>query len=195
MSDQTLGRDYPLDGKAIVSDSLSIIPAVGVGKVIISRSNQVPDNALKPLGDILGVIIPTQPCRMVRHGGGEGVVVCLSPNSWIIICDEVKLSQHMVEINQVIGANKTGTITITEVSDQYQFLEIDREKSSSLLSKGCSLDLHPDVFKDNHAVQTLLAQAEIILWRTQGGGFQILFDVSLSDYLWRWLDGAAAEFI
>ncbi|VAV95427.1 hypothetical protein MNBD_ALPHA02-1188, partial [hydrothermal vent metagenome] len=41
---------------------------------------------------------------------------------------------------------------------------------------------------------TLLAQANIMIWRHGKDSFRILFDVSLSDYLWHWLEGAAAEF-
>ncbi|PCJ38599.1 MAG: hypothetical protein COA81_12675 [Alphaproteobacteria bacterium] len=65
----------------------------------------------------------------------------------------------------------------------------------ALLAKGCALALSGDVFTVKDVASTLLAQANIMIWRHGKDSFRILFDVSLSDYLWHWLKGAAAEFV
>ncbi len=190
-----LTRHDPLNGKAIIGDSLSILPVKGMGKFLLERSNIVPDGAIKPVGAVLGLDMPMQVCRMARQGGGEGIVICISPNKWLFLCDETQIKQHMGKVESVVTANKLGTIAITQVTDQYAFLEVGQANARQLLEKGCSLDLHPDVFKTDHSASTLLAQADIVLWRSGDSDYHLVFDVSLCNYLWHWLEGAAAEFI
>ena len=54
---------------------------------------------------------------------------------------------------------------------------------------GCSLDLHPSVFPPGRCAQTLLARAQVILYRPERARLRLLVRPSFADYLRAWLDG------
>jgi sarcosine oxidase subunit gamma len=59
-----------------------------------------------------------------------------------------------------------------------------------VLSKGCSLDLHPTAFAEGACAQTLLARVPVILCRTAAETWQILVRPSFAPYLRAWLEDA-----
>lgn len=63
-----------------------------------------------------------------------------------------------------------------------------------LLSKGCTLDLHPRSFAINRCARTLIAQVEVVIDRLNEDGFDLYAERSYADHLERWLADAAAEF-
>jgi sarcosine oxidase subunit gamma len=196
MSDiKQLVRNHPFAGKKVVGENISILPINDMGKIMLERSNLVPDIAIDKIAEALDMQMPTQVGRMARQAGGEAIVICLSPGKWMLLCDDNQTDQHISSIEKAISKNKLGTITLSQVTDQYELLEISRKNAKQLLEKGCSIDLHPGVFKHDHAASTLLAQADVVLWGADNGGYQLAFDTSLGNYLWLWLQGAAAEFI
>jgi sarcosine oxidase subunit gamma len=65
-----------------------------------------------------------------------------------------------------------------------------------VLAKGCSIDLHPNVFGPGAAVQTMLAQAAVVLMPLADNGtdYRLLVRSSFAGYLAEWLIDAAEEF-
>jgi sarcosine oxidase subunit gamma len=59
-----------------------------------------------------------------------------------------------------------------------------------VLAHGCALDLHPSVFPPGRCAQTLLARAQVILYRTEEQTFRLLVRASYADYLRAWLRDA-----
>ena len=62
--------------------------------------------------------------------------------------------------------------------------------AAEVLAGGCALDLHPSVFPPGSCAQTLLARAQVILYRTDEHTFRILVRPSFADYLRAWLRDA-----
>ena len=55
-----------------------------------------------------------------------------------------------------------------------------------MLARGCALDLHPSVFPPGSCAQTLLARAQVILYRTDEEAFRLLVRPSFADYVRAW---------
>lgn len=196
MSDPVkLKRSMPLEGCTISHDGLIIRSVPDIAKIILQRSNNVTDSEMEVFGQkfdqTFGPELSQQVCRKTVSKDGTITAHCLNPTIWIILCDDQ-------DVGTITGwfeaAAQEATITTSEITDQYICLDIEGRHAQALLAKGCALDLSSESFSENHVVRTLLAQTNIVLWRNKEDGYRILFDVSLSDYLWLWLKGAATEF-
>jgi sarcosine oxidase subunit gamma len=74
-------------------------------------------------------------------------------------------------------------------------LRISGPHTRELLAKGCSLDLHPRVFRTGHCAQTSLAHVGVLLHLPDaGGGIDLYCSRSYAQHLWHWLSEAAGEF-
>ena len=79
-----------------------------------------------------------------------------------------------------------------DVSANRVCLELSGEGAADVLARGCALDLHASVFPPGRSAQTLVARAQVILWRTEDA-FRLLVRPSFADYLRAWLRDAGAR--
>jgi sarcosine oxidase subunit gamma len=75
-------------------------------------------------------------------------------------------------------------------------LRLTGPRARDVLAKGCSIDLHPRVFRRESSAQTTLGQAGIVLLALSDGGddYLMLVRSSFAGYLADWLLDAALEF-
>jgi len=81
-----------------------------------------------------------------------------------------------------------------DAADALCVFEIDGRRSEDLIAKGCSLDLHPTVFRIGQAKRSLLGQVRILLHRLSTTRYRISFDVSLRQHVLSWLEISSEEF-
>lgn len=79
-----------------------------------------------------------------------------------------------------------------DVSANRVCLELSGDGAADVLARGCALDLHASVFPPGRCAQTLVARAQVILWRTDDA-FRLLVRPSFADYLRAWLRDAGAR--
>jgi sarcosine oxidase subunit gamma len=79
-----------------------------------------------------------------------------------------------------------------DVSANRVCFELSGEGAEVVLARGCALDLHQSVFPPGRCAQTLVARAQVILWRTEDA-FRLLVRPSFADYLRAWLRDAGAR--
>jgi len=139
----------------------------------------------------LGIDIPLQVGRRTVDRDRQLTMLCLAPDRWLVICPEDVTGQLAADIERAAGPD---SIFATVMTDQYLCLDIAGGNSRALLAKGCGLNLDREVFTGDQVASTLLAQADIVLWRPEITSFRILVDVSLENYLRDWIRGASAEF-
>jgi sarcosine oxidase, subunit gamma len=77
-----------------------------------------------------------------------------------------------------------------DVSANRVILELEGDDAADVLAQGCSLDLHPSVFMPGSCAQTLLARAQVILFRPDESRFLVLVRPSFVPYLRAWLEDA-----
>lgn len=136
----------------------------------------------------IGCGLPLHPSASTRKRGMTAL--WLGPDEWLIAGDSAA-GEIMARLDDGFRGR---FVAVTDVSDAYCVIGLAGKAAEKVLSKGCSLDLHPEVFEVGYVARTLCAKAGVILHRTRKTGFEIYVRRSYADYLWRWLEDAGKEF-
>lgn len=135
--------------------------------------------------------LPTQPGTATQ--GPDSAVIWFGPQEWLIT--SVTLAAEALEkrLRDVVIEHGGAAV---DVSAQRTTVRLRGERARDLLSKGCSLDLHPAVFGAGRAAQTTVGRAAVVLvpLADDGSDYRILVRSSFAGYLAEWLIDAAAEF-
>lgn len=83
--------------------------------------------------------------------------------------------------------------SLVDVSHRQTALEASGPHATVLLNAGCPLDLDPSAFPVGMCTRTVLAKAEIVLWRTRQDQFHIEVWRSFADYVSSFLAEVARE--
>jgi sarcosine oxidase, subunit gamma len=111
-----------------------------------------------------------------------GDVLRLGPDEWLVVAPED-------------GAPELHGDSVVDVSGWRTTLELSGPRARDVLAKGCSLDLHPSAFARGDCAQTLLAQAQAIVWLVdEEPVFRLLVRSSFAAYVATWLLDAMAEY-
>jgi sarcosine oxidase subunit gamma len=115
-----------------------------------------------------GVGIPAEACRAFTQG--ERAALWLGPDEWLLIAPEAQ------------GAALSGALTaalaglphsLVEVSHRQSAAELRGPMAATVLAAGCPLDLDARSFPVGMCTRTVLAKAEVVLWRTATEVFHI----------------------
>jgi sarcosine oxidase subunit gamma len=138
----------------------------------------------------LGVALPTTPSTFAE--GETATAVWLGPDEWLITSPFT--TPEELEAGLLDAVEDGGTVV--DVSAQRTTVRLRGEHVRDLLSGGCSLDLHPRVFRRGAAAQTLLGQAGVLLMALDDTAthYQIVVRSSFAGYLISWLLDAATEY-
>jgi sarcosine oxidase subunit gamma len=77
--------------------------------------------------------------------------------------------------------------SLVDVSHRQVALRITGPRASDLLASGCPLDLDPDAFPVGMCTRTVLARAEVVLWRLSPEEYHLETGRSFSGYVLEWL--------
>lgn len=80
---------------------------------------------------------------------------------------------------------------LVDVSHQQIALQLQGPDAADMLNAGCPLDLHPDAFPVGMCTRTVLAKAEIILWRVAPETFRLGIVRSFAPYVRAFLEEVA----
>ncbi len=111
----------------------------------------------------------------------------IGPDEWLILGGGGSGPQIVAELEAALAGVHH---SVVDVSANRVALELRGPGRFTLLSKGCSLDLHPRAWRDGMCAQTMLAKAQVILGEVDGRT-SILVRTSFADYLLDWLLEAA----
>jgi sarcosine oxidase subunit gamma len=138
---------------------------------------------------IAGVAPPDTPNTVA--GALGNVVYWLGPDEWMI----VTTAGRQAEIERSLRAALRGLHSaVNDVSGGKTLIEISGAAARDVLAKGCPLDLHPRTFGIGQCAQSHLAKAWILLRIVNTTpAFEIVVGRSYADYVWLWLNDAAAE--
>lgn len=138
----------------------------------------------------LGVAPPTKP--NTSAAGETCTILWLGPNEWLAVTPPGAEGDAAAALREALGKRHAA---VTDVSEARTVIALGGPRARDVLAKGCPLDLHPRVFKAGDCAQSALAKALVILHQTDDApAYDIYVDRSFADYLWRWLEDAAAEY-
>ena len=83
--------------------------------------------------------------------------------------------------------------SLVDVSQRQVAVQINGPDARALLNSGCPLDLDPAEFPVGMCTRTLLAKAEVVLWRRGIEEYHLEVGRSFSDYVLGWLREANQE--
>lgn len=189
-------RRSPLDGWAARLAGLA--PAVRLTErpFRAQLTLRLPDPArTSAVSRVLGIDLPSDPCTFTRGTGPHGPVevAWLGPDEYLVLAQPGLQRTLESALREAIG-DAPGTVV--DVSAQRTALALSGPHARDLLAHGCAIDLHPSASPTGTCVQTLLAQAGIILLvrDADAGEFLLLVRASFARYLAAWLVDAGVEY-
>ncbi len=174
----------PLDAFGGAEPGLAAAPPMGR---FILRGRQA---ALEAAETALGLVLQREPCRSTSAGARHAL--WLGPDEWLLMTPP----QEAVALNVALEAAMSGLPhALVEVSQRQTALRVEGPSAAQRLSAGCPLDLDLAAFPVGACARTLMAKAEIVLWRTAADSFHIEVWRSFSAYVWRYLEQAGLDLL
>jgi sarcosine oxidase subunit gamma len=130
-------------------------------------------------GAALGIALPVTACRAAS--AGERAALWLGPDEWLLLAPEGEpWSALRAALAQLPHA-------LVEVSHRQVALEVAGTDAPLLLAAGCPLDLEARAFPVGMCTRTVLAKAQVVLWRTAPERFRLevwrSFALYVADFL------------
>ncbi len=168
-------------------DDASVNIQVQSGLVHVNLRGDSNDECfLTTTADVLGQALPTEPntTTIDTHRA-----YWLGPDEWLILTEsqsligelKVSLDGLSAAVNDISGGQLVFRLTGSHVRD--------------VLARGCTIDLHPQVFTAGSCAQSGLAKANVMIGMPDlPDAFDVIVRRSYSDYLARWLRHTAAAY-
>src|SRR5690242_11013124 len=150
-----------------------------------SLGAQVPDK----VQDALGV---SWPGETGASASGDIHVLCIGPTDWLAITADVDTTGLLRTLSAAFAGS---SFRATDLSCALTRIRVVGADARALLSKGCSLDLHPQVFCPGRSARTRFAGMPVLIRCIGDATFECIVARSYAQYLQSWLADAAVEFV
>ena len=168
-------------------------PASSVSLAALPPATRIAVRADKPALPILGTAFGVEfPIRACRAAVAEGrAALWLGPDEWLVVAPDADAAALIAEATRALAGIPA---SLVDVSHRQTAIAISGPRAAPALNAFVPLDLDPHIFPAGSCTRTLLAKAEIVLWRTAATEFRIEAFRSFSPYVWRCLEEAIREF-
>ena len=146
---------------------------------------------------VWGVAFAEQSCRAMTQGARA--TLWLGPDEYLLL-DAGEASQTATEESWVAAADALERVLVdvphalVNVSHRQFALQLGGPNAATILSGACPLDLNVDEFPVGMCTRTVLAKADIVLWRTRDESFHVEVWRSFAGYVTGLLSEIASEF-
>ncbi len=138
----------------------------------------------------LGFALPTLP--NTSAAGGGLTALWLGPDEWLVVTPEGREARVAAALAKALGG---GSGAVTEVGDARTVIALAGPRAREVLMKGCGLDFHPRVFAPGQCAQSAVGRVQSIVHLVDAAPlFELYVQRSFAQYLWAWLEDAAAEY-
>jgi sarcosine oxidase subunit gamma len=174
-------RRGAFDALAASAQAVSITPAAPLARFSFRGRGGAVDLA----GKAFGIALPLEACRAATSG--QRAALWLGPEEWLLLAPVDEAAAIIEAFARELGAEPHALV---EVSHRNTALEITGPKADLLLNTGNPLDLGLTAFPVGMCTRTLLAKAEIVLWRRTPDRFHMEVWRSFGAYVWQYLEEA-----
>ena len=122
---------------------------------------------------------------------GHADVVRVGPTNWLLFAADLDPTSWLQRLEVAL---RESSFRATDISKAMVRIQVDTPHARDLLSKGCSLDLHPTRFPPGRAARVRLGGMPVIIRCTDASTFECMVTLSYTDYLVCWLEDAELEF-
>jgi sarcosine oxidase, subunit gamma len=112
----------------------------------------------------------------------------LGPDEWLLVGSPGTERDIVAELGSALAGEPHGAV---DLSANRVAIDLTRDDALELLSRGCSLDLHPREWSEGMCAQTLLARIPVILQQREDAT-RVFVRPSFARYLLDWLLQATA---
>lgn len=137
--------------------------------------------------NVLGQPLPIEP-NIVTDA--EHRVYWLGPDEWLIVSaafDAPRIAGRLVtELSNL-------PVAVNDISGGQVTLRLSGSSVVDVLSKGCTLDFHPNVFRPGDCAQSGLAKAAVLIGCVDRATVELIVRRSFSEYVSTWLQRAAQD--
>jgi sarcosine oxidase, subunit gamma len=133
----------------------------------------------------LGLAVPAQACRAGL--AGERAALWLGPDEWLLIAPRAQ-SGLATSLERALAP---WPHSLVDVGHRQVALVVHGAAATTLLASGCPLDLAAAAFPVGMCTRTMLAKAEVLLWRLGACEFRIEVWRSFAPYVSEYLAEAA----
>jgi sarcosine oxidase subunit gamma len=138
----------------------------------------------------LGFGIPDTACRATV--AGDRAALWLGPDEWLLIAPQPAPRGFAAALAETLARLPH---SLVDVSHRQSALAVSGQKATTLLAAGCPLDLDASAFPVGMCTRTMLAKAEVVLWRTDPQVFRVEVWRSFVAYVSQFLGEAARGII
>jgi sarcosine oxidase subunit gamma len=139
---------------------------------------------------VWGVGFSETACRAVRRA--ERATLWLGPDEYLLL--DLAAQDASATAAAIEDALRDAPHALVDVSHRQLALEVSGPHAEVILRGACPLDLHISQFPVGMCTRTVLAKADITLWRTREDAFHLEVWRSFADYVGGLLHEMAREF-
>jgi len=141
---------------------------------------------------VWGVDFSATACRALRRG--ERATLWLGPDEYLLLDLSALEESSLATAAAIENALRDTPHALVDVSHRQFALEVSGPHAEVILRGACPLDLHISRFPVGMCTRTLLAKADITLWRTREDAFHVEVWRSFVGYAGGLLQEIAREF-
>jgi sarcosine oxidase subunit gamma len=160
----------------------------GLALFVISAGAGKASEVAAKMHSVTGLDLPMGPKRMSKNGFA---LIGTAPGQWLAVAE----SKEARALPAMLGVALKGVATVVDQSDGKAVLRISGPRAREVLAKGCSLDLHPSVFKPGSAGTMPVALIDCVIWQVDEiPSYDLAVPASFAESFWSWLTASAAEY-
>jgi sarcosine oxidase subunit gamma len=130
---------------------------------------------------VIGCRPPEDPNTAVQGKGYD--MLWLGPDEWLVRSASAHAAAQPAPLEAGLRAVFKGLFAAAvDIGSGYTVLEISGTQVREVLSRGCPLDLHPDVFGVGQCAQSHYFKASLTLLPTASDRFELVIRRSFADY-------------
>jgi sarcosine oxidase subunit gamma len=139
---------------------------------------------------VWGAAFAEQSCRAVLENGRA--TLWLGPDEYLLLGADA--ASEVAAADALERSLSAMPHALVNISHRQFALEVSGSHAATILSGACPLDLDPGEFPVGMCTRTVLAKADIVLWRTRDDAFHLEAWRSFSGYVTGLLSEIAREF-
>jgi sarcosine oxidase, subunit gamma len=184
LPDLAAARSGPLDGRSLTGGvALTALPPAS--RYILRGRPR----AIQAAGAAFGAALPQQACRAVVMQHGRAAL-WLGPDEWLLLTLPADGPALAASLDHAMAGLPH---SLVDVSHRQVGIEVAGPEAAAVLNAGCPLDLDEAAFPVGMCTRTVLAKAEIVLWRVAPELFRVEVWRSFAEYVWLFLEEASRE--
>jgi sarcosine oxidase subunit gamma len=145
--------------------------------------------AAATMGQAFGVTLPQQACRAAI--AGSRAALWLGPDEWLLLMPPLETEAAIAAAAAKLAGQPH---SLVDISERQIALGVSGRQATAVLAGGNPLDFDLGAFPVGMCTRTILAKAEIVLWRTERDRFHIEVWRSFTPYVRGFLREHMREF-